>query len=194
MFGNWRHLCVDMQRMFAEDTPWRVPWMAAVCPQVIEVAARHSRRTVFTRFVPPRTPADAQGRWRDYYDKWWMMTREHLPSDMLGLVPELAKFSPPGLIFDKSTYSPWVNGRLNVSFQNEGVDTLVLTGGETDVCVLATALGGVDLGYRVIILKDAVCSGADETHDASLTLLGDRFSVQIQLIDTEQFLGSVEVS
>jgi hypothetical protein len=29
---------------------------------------------------------------------------------------------------------------------------------------------------RVIVLKDAVCSGADETHDASLILLGDRFS------------------
>jgi hypothetical protein len=20
------HVCVDMQRMFAEDTPWRAPW------------------------------------------------------------------------------------------------------------------------------------------------------------------------
>jgi nicotinamidase-related amidase len=32
------------------------------------------------------------------------------------------------------------------------------------------------LGYKVILLEDAVCSGADETHDASLKLLGDRFS------------------
>lgn len=23
--GNWKHLCIDMQRLFAEDTPWARP-------------------------------------------------------------------------------------------------------------------------------------------------------------------------
>jgi nicotinamidase-related amidase len=65
-----------------------------------------------------------------------------------------------------------------------------VTGGETDVCVLAAALGAVDLGYKVIVLKDAVCSGADETHDASLELLGDRYSVQLEINTTEAFLSA----
>jgi nicotinamidase-related amidase len=43
------------------------------------------------------------------------------------------------------------------------------------VCVLAAAIGAIDFGYSVILMKDAVCSGADETRDASLELLGDRF-------------------
>jgi PhnB protein len=34
-------------------------------------------------------------------------------------------------------------------------DTLILTGAETDVCVLSTALGAIDHGYRVIIVEDA---------------------------------------
>ncbi len=55
----------------------------------------------------------------------------------------------------------------------------------------AGALGAVDLGYRVILLKDAVCSGADDTHDASLELLGDRFSVQLEISSTEDFLSHV---
>jgi nicotinamidase-related amidase len=190
MLGNWRHICVDMQRIFAEDTPWRVAWMEAVSPQVVEVAARHSERTIFTRFIPPRTAAEVPGTWRQYYEKWWMMTREHLPTEMIGLVPELVRFCPPAALFDKPTYSPWVDGRLHSALRGGGVDTLVVTGGETDVCVLATALGGIDLGYRVIVLKDAVCSGADETHDASLTVLGDRFSVQLELITTEELLRS----
>ena len=25
------HICVDMQRLFAEDTPWRTPWMRRLC-------------------------------------------------------------------------------------------------------------------------------------------------------------------
>ncbi|MBY3300986.1 cysteine hydrolase, partial [Rhizobium laguerreae] len=50
--GEWRHLCVDVQRMFAEDTPWHVPWMARVSPQIEELAGRHPSRTIFTRFLP----------------------------------------------------------------------------------------------------------------------------------------------
>jgi hypothetical protein len=40
----------------------------------------------------------------------------------------------------------------------------------------------------VKLLSDAVCSGADETHDATLRLLGERFSVQVQVLTTEEFL------
>jgi len=29
-----RHLCIDMQNLFAEPTPWHTPWMARVLPAV----------------------------------------------------------------------------------------------------------------------------------------------------------------
>ncbi|WP_163879170.1 cysteine hydrolase family protein [Rhizobium laguerreae] len=189
--SEWRHLCVDVQRMFAEDTPWHVPWMARVSPQIEELAGRHPSRTIFTRFLPPERADDMPGKWRDYYRKWWMMTGEHLPRDLIDLASSLAALVPPARYFDKRTYSPWIDGRLHAILQSERVDTLVVTGGETDVCVLATTLGAIDLGYRVIVLKDAVCSGADDTHDASLELLHDRFSVQLELIETEEFLRGV---
>ncbi|RWY75152.1 cysteine hydrolase [Rhizobium sp. WSM1325] len=189
--GEWRHLCVDMQRMFAEDTPWHVAWMARISPQIEELAGRHPSRTIFTRFLPPERADDMPGKWRDYYQKWWMMTGEHLPRGFIDLAPSLASLVPPARHFDKRTYSPWIDGRLHPILQSERVDTLVITGGETDVCVLATTLGAIDLGYRVIVLNDAVCSGADDTHDASLELLQDRFSVQLELMDTEEFLRCV---
>ncbi|MUO79737.1 isochorismatase family protein [Agrobacterium vitis] len=188
--GNWRHICVDAQRMFAEDTPWYVPWMARVLPQLLDVSERHAERTVFTRFIPPKRPDDAPGSWRDYYHKWWMMTGEHLPRELLELSPPLQKLVPPAGIFDKMTYSPWVDGRLFSHLRQKGVDTVVVTGGETDVCVLATVLGAIDLGLQVIVLSDAVCSGADETHDAAVDVLGDRFSAQLKLLKTEEFLAT----
>lgn len=46
-------------------------------------------------------------------------------------------------------------------------------------------------GYRVVVLADAVCSGADETHDASLEVLGERLSVQVENCRTEEFLSSL---
>jgi nicotinamidase-related amidase len=187
--NNWIHLCIDMQRMFAEQTPWHVPWMQQVSPQIHAVVERHAQRTVFTRFVPPRQAEDMPGMWRIYYEKWQAMTLERLGPEMVDLVPSLKAVVPPARVFDKMTYSPWTTGELHQVLAGEGVETLVMSGGETDVCVLAAALGAIDLGYRVILLKDAVCSGADETHDASLEVLGDRFSVQLEFLQTEEFLS-----
>ena len=189
--NRWVHLCIDMQRMFAADTPWHVPWMRDVSPQVQEVARRHPQRTVFTRFVPPKRAQDMPGMWRSYYEKWDNMTLDRLGQDMVDLGPSLKALVPPARIFDKMTYSPWTTGELHRVLAGEGIETLAISGGETDVCVLAAALGAIDLGYRVILLKDAVCSGADETHDASLELLGDRFSVQLEISSTEEFLSRV---
>ncbi len=188
MVGNWIHLCIDMQRMFAEDTPWHVPWMREVSPQIQELSGRHPENTIFTRFVTPTRPETMEGMWRVYYEKWRMMTREHLDPGLVDLIPSLKLLVPPAGIFDKTTYSPWISGELHRMLLKKGIETVVLTGGETDVCVLAAALGAIDLGYRVVVLKDAVCSGADDTHDASLELLGDRFSVQLRIATTEQFL------
>ncbi|MCQ1781564.1 cysteine hydrolase [Neorhizobium galegae] len=186
---NWIHLCIDMQRMFAEDTPWHVPWMREVSPQILEIAKHHPQRTVFTRFVPPKRADDMRGMWRSYYEKWDKMTLDRLGPEMVDLVPSLKAVVPPARIFDKMTYSPWTSGELHRTLAGEGVEMLAISGGETDVCVLAAAIGAIDLGYRVILLKDAVCSGADETHDASLELLGDRFSVQLEIALTEDFLS-----
>lgn len=187
---RWVHLCIDMQRMFAEQTPWHVPWMAAVAPEITELCARFPTRTTFTRFVPPRTAEAMPGAWRTYYEKWPMMTRDNLVPELLEIVGDLRRFVPPARIFDKQTYSPWSDGRLHTALSGQSVGTVVLSGGETDVCVLAAALGAIDLGYHVILLKDAVCSSADTTHDASLVLLGNRFSVQVDVIDTMEFLSA----
>ena len=37
------HLCIDMQLLFANDTPWHTPWMGRVLPVVAEIAGRHCR-------------------------------------------------------------------------------------------------------------------------------------------------------
>ena len=68
-------------------------------------------------------------------------------------------------------------------------DAVVITGAETDVCVLAAVLGAVDFGYRVVLATDALCSGSDATHDALLTLYRNRFSQQIEATDTETILS-----
>jgi nicotinamidase-related amidase len=72
------------------------------------------------------------------------MTIDRVGPDMIGLVPDLMKFVPPAKMFDKHAYSPWTGSALHTQMRDADVDTLVITGGQTDVCVLATMLGAID--------------------------------------------------
>jgi nicotinamidase-related amidase len=64
----------------------------------------------------------------------------------------------------------------------------VITGGETDICVLATVLGAIDRGFRTIIVTDAICSSADQTHDALMELYHSRFSEQVEIAEMREVL------
>jgi len=58
------HLCVDMQRMFAEETEWKMPWLERVLPNVLSITSTHPERTIFTRFIPAQKPGQGAGMWR----------------------------------------------------------------------------------------------------------------------------------
>lgn len=184
------HLCIDMQQMFDTGSPWAVEWLRRVLPQVCQVVDCYPSRTIFTRFIPPETLDDAPGTWRRYYQRWPQMLRQNIDPDWLRLLPELELHLPAARIFDKPVYSPWMDGRLHAMLQADHVDTLVMTGGETDVCLLAAVIGAVDLGYRVVIVSDALCSSTDETHDATMQVYANRFGQQIEMVTTAQLMAA----
>jgi len=183
-----RHLCVDMQVLFSPQGPWPAPWSARVLPVVMMLAERSPQHTIFTRFIPPRQAEEMPGVWRDYYRKWRAVTRERLDPAMLELMAGLRHLAPPATLFDKMVYSAFADGRLHGALRADGVDTLIVTGSETDVCVLSSVLGAVDHGYRVILARDAVCSSSDQAHDAMLTLYRTRFDLQIELAEAGEIL------
>jgi nicotinamidase-related amidase len=61
------------------------------------------------------------------------MTIDELGADMVGLVPELARFVPPARLFDKHVYSRWTGSDLHQEARGAGIDTVIITGGETNV-------------------------------------------------------------
>ena len=180
------HLCVDMQKIFAPGGPWSTPWMPKVLPMVTELAGRFPERTVFTRFITPERPHDMPGTWQRYYARWRETTRACLDTELLELVSPLAKLSPPAVVIDKTRYSAFAEPALLQHLLQREADGLIVTGSETDVCVLATVLAAVDLGYRVILVRDAVCSSSDEGHDSLLELYHRRFTEQIETADAEE--------
>jgi nicotinamidase-related amidase len=187
---NAVHLCIDMQRLFSDEGVWPTPWMPRVLPNVIALVEHAPPRTAFTRFVPPHKVEDASGRWRVYYAKWSNAVRDRLDPGLLELLPSLTRFVPPAAIFDKPVYSAFASVELHQRLRRRGVDTLIISGSETDVCVLSSVLGAVDLGYRVIVAGDAVCSSSDASHDALIDLFKSRFDVQIEIARVEEILDA----
>jgi nicotinamidase-related amidase len=182
------HLCVDMQNLFAEDTPWHTPWMKRVLPVVATIAERHAERTIFTRFIPPAQPDELPGAWRKYWERWRELTVGRIDRRLLELVEPLGKFVPPAMVLDKHFYSPFHGTNLAQTLRERGADSLVISGAETDMCVLAAVMDAVDLGYRVVLPVDALCSSSDETHDALLKFYRDRLGQQIETADAETVL------
>ena len=129
---------------------------------------------------------------QSYYERWRVTTRECIPVEQLELVPELARFVPPATVVDKTRYSAFTEPALHAHLSARRADGLIVTGSETDVCVLATVLSAVDRGYRVIVVENGVCSSSDAGHDALMTLYHQRFSEQIETASAEDVLARWE--
>ncbi|HEV7321796.1 MAG TPA: isochorismatase family cysteine hydrolase [Ensifer sp.] len=189
-FDRAVHLCVDMQRLFSDDGPWPTPWMPRVLPNCAALAALNPARTIFTRFIPPRAVEEAHGSWLRYYERWSEATRERLDATLIELMPELARYVPPATVFDKPVYSAFAGRRLSAALAERDVETLIVSGAETDVCVLSTILGAIDLGFFIIVVRDAVCSSSDEGHDALISMFECRYSQQLAITDTQTILAA----
>jgi nicotinamidase-related amidase len=132
------------------------------------------------------------GHGQRYYARWRMATRQVLPLELLELMPPLAALCPPATIIDKTRYSAFAEPRLIEHLRQRETDALIISGSETDVCVLATVLDAVDIGYRVIVVRDAICSSSDEGHDMLMRLYHTRYTEQIETADAATILARWE--
>jgi nicotinamidase-related amidase len=124
----------------------------------------------------------------DYYAAWPEMAGDRIPAELLELTPTLQRFAGRGHVVDKPVLSPWWSGDLHRHLRSRGVDTLVITGGETEVCVLATVMGAIDLGYHIILPTDALCSSAESCHSAMLSIYGSRFGSHLSTSTIDEVL------
>lgn len=180
------HLCIDMQNIFARGGLWETPWMERVLPTVEAIVSRYRDRTIFTRFITPQRAEDRPGQWQHYFRRWEQATRQNLKGPELDLVPAMARYVPPAIVIDKPFYSAFAHSKLYDLLVGKGVGTVVVSGAETDICVLATVFSAVDLGFRVVIVEDALCSSSDQGHDALMTMYRTRLHEQIDVLEADE--------
>ena len=83
------------------------------------------------------------------------------------LVTELAP-RPNEVVLVKQYASAFFGTSLASMLTAQGVDTIVLTGCSTSGCVRATAVDGMQHGFRVIVPRECVADRAPEPHEANL--------------------------
>ncbi len=102
----------------------------------------------------------------------------------------LASLAPaPGeLVIDKNTSSPLNSTGIDGLLRNMEVQTLVLAGMATDMCVETTARDAADRGFNVIVVEDATATFFEHHHRASLSAFARVFG---QVWDTDDVLAAL---
>jgi nicotinamidase-related amidase len=182
------HLVIDMQVIFDSHPEWGMADLRRILPQVLRLTKARPDQTYCTRFIPAHRAEDAIGIWQRYYRHWQSATLDQAGWGAVELVPELAALPIAGLI-DKPGFSAHSSPDLAPLLKQREIDTLVLSGVETDVCVWASVMTAIDQGLRVVIASDAVASGDLQGHEAILHLAAERFGLQIDLASVDEILA-----
>lgn len=103
------------------------------------------------------------------------------------IVKELAP-AEDELVIDKNASSPFNGTGIDQLLRNMNLETLILTGMATDMCVETTARDAADRGFNVIVIEDAVATFFAEHHRAALSALA---RVYTQVWSTEQLLSRI---
>ena len=79
------------------------------------------------------------------------------------IVPELAPRSDEYMV-PKHRWSAFHGTYLDLALRARGVDTVILTGGSTEIGISSTAYAARDLDYNLVIVTDACTSAKHEVH------------------------------
>src|SRR4029078_1384291 len=88
---------------------------------------------------------------------------------------------------------PWTSffqPYLDLALRTRGIDTIIISGGSTDVGVTSTLYSGRDLDYNMIVVTDACGTSHDQrAHDMLMELVFPRMS---RVRTTDQVISMIE--
>ncbi|HZT07910.1 MAG TPA: isochorismatase family cysteine hydrolase [Chloroflexota bacterium] len=97
-------------------------------------------------------------------------------------------------VVTKHRYSGFVGTDLDMVLRSRGVQTVIMTGEATNVCVETTARDAYMRDYFVAFVSDCTASGVRSAHEATLFTIGKHFGAVVtsdEIIATWDQLGAV---
>jgi ureidoacrylate peracid hydrolase len=85
-------------------------------------------------------------------------------------------------IVTKHRFSGFVGTELNLVLRSRGIETLLMTGFTTNVCVETTARDGFNLDFRIILVEDCCAAFSADEHASAITNINKYFGV---VVDSE---------
>jgi nicotinamidase-related amidase len=102
------------------------------------------------------------------------------------------KPEPTDTVLPKRRFSAFFGTDLEKRLRKQGIDTIIVTGITTEVCVLSTAIDGFCYNFYVILLEDCSASHGKERHQACLNLYRDTSLYPLLRVMTlDEFLKEV---
>lgn len=117
-------------------------------------------------------------------DKWGGHALKGSPGAQV--IPELAP-TEKDYIVEKRVYSGFyetgLDSILRSLYEREGVDTVILGGLHTHICVRHTSADAFFRGYKIIIISDGVEAFTDKDHEEGLKYIKDVYNADIKTND-----------
>lgn len=109
---------------------------------------------------------------------------EHAIAGTLGaaIIPELEQCDKDYVV-PKRRYSGFFHTDLDLLLKELGIDTVVMTGLHTHMCVRHTSADAYCLGYNVVVASDATDSFTEEDYVSGLSYLKDVYGAQVYTVD-----------
>jgi len=96
---------------------------------------------------------------------------------------------PGELVVNKTNGGAFTGTNLDFILRNMDIQSLILVGFLTDECVAATAYQASDIGYDVLLVRDATATHRNEAQEALIWSLDD---MCLKVYTTEQVLNKLE--
>jgi biuret amidohydrolase len=206
-FNRTALIIIDMQRDFLEPGGFGetlgndVSLLAAAidpCRRVLATARRRRILTIHTREghrpdmadAPPAKVARGAPSLRigDPSPMGRILIRGEPGHDIVpALYPE-----PGEPVLDKPGKGAFYQTDLQLMLQNRSIDTLLVCGVTTEVCVHTTVREANDRGYRCVVIGDACGSYFPEFHDIALRMIKAQGGIFGWVSDSRRIVTAIE--
>ncbi|MBV8850743.1 MAG: cysteine hydrolase [Methylobacteriaceae bacterium] len=202
-------IIIDMQRDFLEPGGFgealgndvsRLAGAIVPCRKVLEAARAHRMLVIHTR----------EGHRPDLSDAPRAKIERGTPAVRIGasgpmgrilvrgepghdIIPELYPISGEPVI-DKPGKGAFYQTDLALLLQNHAVESLIICGVTTEVCVNTTVREANDRGFRCIVLADCCGSYFPEFHEAGLAMIKAQGGIFGWVANSQDFLLAFSVS
>ncbi len=90
------------------------------------------------------------------------------------------------LVVSKTTRDSFTGTGLDHKMRMIGIDTVVIVGAVTEICVVSTARGAWDRGYKAILIDDATAGFSEEDHNHTMRNFALYFG---KVMDTDDLIS-----